>query len=214
MVRPKNTKTAAQRQKELIARKKRERAQLFQKIIADSKVQDALDLLVAKGCDLAFVKCYLTEPIVGTEAAEVKVLADTADQRKTDLNSAKQFKKNLERTRKLASEFHKWTGEPMEHLDMELVNAIKQVQPWADNPRPRLLFTPRQNQQFRLIEHIRRQVRQWHFGEAATLLAAVYSVRGVPKREWPSRKSIEYLAKAFRRNREKRRKSRLKKQPQ
>lgn len=194
-----------------IERTKRDRAEVLKKVLAGDGVQDALDHLARKCADrpgeppiCAFLESYLAEPVARTEASE------DASSRKMDWNLAKQFASSLAKTQKLSARFSRMSGEPMVRLNGALSDAASRVRPWAQNPRPELHFTPRQLQQLRLLEYIRRHTHSWHCPEVATLLVATYTARGVPEAEHPTEESLSYLVKKFRENREKHRKGRLK----
>ena len=146
---------------------------------------EALEELVSKGCDRAFLECYLTEPV------EPDGPVDDAESRKAELNLAKSLKRSLEKTQRLMEQFKQFFGEPFTDLKWALAEAHQRVRPWADRPRPVLLLTRRQNQQFRLLERIHSTTGRWHYREAANLLAAVYAVSKIDKH--PNEESLKYV---------------------
>ena len=185
-----------------VRRAKASRADLLKPILAEPGAQQAFDeLVVSARCDRAFLESYLTEPVESAKPG--------AKARKSERNLAKQLVGTVKKMQRLLNEFREMSGEPAAkpYLDDALSMALEQVRPWAERPRPVLLFTPRQNQQFRLLKHIRQRTRRWHFREAARLLCTVYTFHQVPEEQHPTEKSIAYLVDRFKKNQ---RKSRLK----
>lgn len=171
---------------------------LLKIILRKPLAREAFEKLVSKGCDRAFLECYLTEPVEPDDPV------DDAESRKAELNLAKSLKHSLERTQKLMDQFKQFSGEPFTEMKSALAEAHQRVSPWADRPRPVLLFRRRQNQQFRLLERIHSTTGRWHFSEAASLLAAVYDVSKINKH--PNEESLTYLVNRFKKNQARRRK--------
>jgi hypothetical protein len=165
---------------------------LLRNILQQPRAQEAFDGLLRRGCDRAFLECYLTEPV------EPHSLTDNAESRKTDLNLAKSFLGSLQKTLKLANEFSRFSGEPFHELRHALAEARFRVTAWAKRPRPVALFTLRQHQQFRLLERIHHETGMRHYREAATLLGAVYAHSGI--RKHPDEESLKHLVKRFKEN--------------
>lgn len=174
----------------------------LQKILNEPGAQKAFDLLAEKGCHRGFLECWLTEPVQADSPIE------DAEMRKTQLNTYKSFLRGLEKARKLIPEFYRLTGEPMAHLYEALQIAIRRVEPWAKLPRPRLLFTRRQYQQFRLLERIRHSTGRWRVRQAATLISALYTVNKIPGKH-PTEESLAHLVKRFKTNSARHLKARL-----
>jgi hypothetical protein len=158
---------------------------LLKIILREPLAREAFEKLVGEGCDRAFLECYLIEPV------EPDGPVDDAKSRKAELNLAKSLKLSLEKTQRLMGQFKQFSGEPFTDLKWALEEAHQRVRPWTDRPRPVLLLTRRQNQQFRLLERIHSTTGRPHFREAASLLAAVYAVSKIDKH--PNEESLKYL---------------------
>lgn len=178
------------------------RDDLLKRILQQPSVPEAFDEL-ATMCDRAWLQAYMTEPVQSAEASE------DADSRKHELNLIRQLRGSLKKTQRVLEGFREMSGEPLGYLDDAVGVAIEQIRPWAERLRPVALFTPRQNQQFRLLNRIWQRTHRRQFGKTATLLGAIYTARGVPEEEHPTEKSLEYLAKRFEKNQQDWRKARL-----
>jgi hypothetical protein len=174
----------------------------LRKILNEPGAQQAFNLLVEKGCDRAFLECWLTEPVEADSPSE------DADARKAARHEVRALVGSLIKARKLAGSFHRQTGESTGYLVAAIDAAIAQASPWL-LPRPVLLFSRRQNQQFRLLEHLRRSTGRWRLSEAVALLSAVYTINKVPG-EHPTEEALAYLAKRFRLNQAQHRRGRPK----
>jgi hypothetical protein len=175
---------------------------MLRKILTEPGAQQGFDLLVEKGCNRGFLECWLTEPVEPDSPRE------DADARKAVRHEVKAFIGSLRKTRKLAARFRERTGESTAPLIAAIDAMMVRARPWV-GPRPILLFSRRQNQQFRLLEHIRRSTGRWRLAEAVTLLSAAYTINNVPG-EHPTEESLAYLAKRFRLNQAQHRRGRLK----
>jgi hypothetical protein len=178
-----------------VAAAKRLFVEQLENIFTFAGSRTAYDELIEAGCDRAFLECYLITPIQPAASGE------RAESRKEELNDTKALLKTLIKAWKLATKFGQLSGESMAYLDHALSTAIEQIRPWAERRRPVPLFTPRQDQQFRLLNHIALRTRHQHCAKAATLLGAMYHAGGVPEEEYPTESALQYLTERFEQNR-------------
>jgi hypothetical protein len=153
-----------------------------------------------------------------TVRALAQSLARTARLSRNPKARVRDVKGNLKKTQELIRRFHEklgpefpflpgapldtalWqflcsgTRESFADLGKEMEAAIPSLSQWLA-PRPKFIFTARNDQQFKLHEHVRSRTGRWHHSEPARLLRAIYKADGITLERIPLQNSLRALAK-------------------